>query len=153
MTARLASYADLDAWVGTLGEEDSAASPDDTRLLMVALCQTFADKLDPAQLRCLEAAGRLDDQSEGQDRADWETVNRRVDRETPRRMPEARVPSIVHLPPDQARNRLVFAACVTDPGPLDGQLAEYLLLWAEEAEIPIDQCAAVLRAHVPELRL
>jgi hypothetical protein len=67
-------------------------------------------------------------------------------------MPESRLPSIMRLPPDQARNRLVFAACVTDPGSLDGHLAEYLSLWAEEAEIPIDQCVAVFRAHVRELR-
>lgn len=152
MPRRLASYADLEAWAGTLADGYAAAVPDDTRLLLVDMCRSFADKLDAVQLRCLAAAGRLNEQTGGQDREDWRTINRRVDREAPRLVPEARLPSIVHLPPDQARNRLVFAACVTNLGPLDWQLGEYLVLWAEDAEIPIDQCVEVFRAHVSELR-
>ena len=148
----LTSYADLDAWVSGFGDGHLAASPEQTRALLIGLCRIFAEKLDPAQLRCLELAGRTDER-DAQDKADRAMISRRIGQEMPRLVPDARLSTIVHLPPDQARNRLVFAACVAEDGPLDGSLAEYLPLWAEDAEIPIDQCVAVFRAHVPELGL
>ncbi|MEO6214760.1 MAG: hypothetical protein ABIO86_01910 [Sphingomonas sp.] len=146
----LTSYADLDAWVSGFGDGHLAASPEQTRALLIGLCRIFAEKLDLAQLRCLELAGRSDE-LDARDKADRELISRRIAQETPRLVPDARLSTIVHLPPDQARNRLVFAACVAEDGPLDWSLAEYLPLWAEDAEIPIDQCLAVFRAHVPEL--
>jgi hypothetical protein len=140
----------LDAWAGTLDIADVAATADQTHALLVALCRTFADKLDPIQLRCLEAAGVPRDARDAAQRLDHEQIFRRIGQETPRIMPEARLPAIVHLPANQARNRLLFAACVAEEGPLDWQLAEYLPIWAEDAEIPIAECVAVFRAYVPK---
>ena len=148
MTPGSSGYAILDAWAASLECDDIVATPEQTRGLIIALCRTFEDRLDTVQRRCLAVADPIGDQSSAGELADWTIINQRIGDETPRLTSEARLPSIVHLPPDQARNRLVFAACVADSGPLDWQLIEYLSLWAEDAEIPPDQCLDIFRHHV-----
>ena len=149
MTPGSSDYATLDAWAGSLGNDDIIATAEQGRALVIALCRTFDDQLDAVQRRCLAVAGRFGDQCTAEELADWTVVKHRIGEETPRLISETRLPSVVHLPPDQARNRLVFAACVAEPGPVDWQLIEYLSLWAEDAEIPIEQCLDIFRDHIP----
>ena len=149
MTPGSSDYATLDAWAGSLGSGDIIATAEQGRALVIALCRTFDDQLDAVQRRCLAVAGRFGEQCTAKELADWAVVNRRIGEETPRLISETRLPSIVHLPPDQARNRLVFAACVAEAGPVDWQLIEYLSLWAEDAEIPIERCLNIFRDHIP----
>ena len=149
MPDRFASYADLDAWAGSFDIGQIIATPDQASALLVGLCRIFADQLDSIQLRCLEAAILPSDEPGTGIDADRKEVSRRIGQETPRLMPGARLSSIYHLTPDQARNRLVFAASVAARDPLDWYGAEFVVLWAEEAEIPISRCLAVFRDHVP----
>ena len=150
MSPKLTSYADLDAWVSGFGDGHLAASPEQTRALLIGLCRIFAEKLDPAQLRCLKLAGRSDE-LDARDKADRAMISQRIGQETPRLLPDARLSTIVHLPPDQARHRLLFTAWVAEEGQLEWSLAESLHVWGCEAESPTDQCVAVFRATVTEL--
>jgi hypothetical protein len=146
---RFASYADLDAWAGSFDVGQIIATPDQTTALLVGLCRTFADQLDVIQLRCLDAAMLPGSEPEVGVIADRKEISRRIGQETPGLVPGVRLSSIVHLPPDQARNRLVFAACVAERDPLDWYVAEFVALWAEDAAIPIAKCLSTFREHVP----
>jgi hypothetical protein len=114
-----------DAWIAL----DAAQ----TTAFELSICAYFLDQLDPAQRRCVRTG--IDGARDSVAEDDLHHVTRGIDNESNR------------LSPAQARNRLVFAACVAAQSPLDWQVAEYLALWSEQAQIPFTEFQAILRKH------
>ncbi len=128
-----ADHAGYAAWSKDWPSEWIALDPGLVPAFLLSICSCFSDQLDPTQNRVVRAA--LDAApypSLSEDKAD---IFRGISLET------------YPLSVDQARNRLVFAACVATDGPLDWELGEYLASWCASAEIPFTEFEEILRKH------
>jgi hypothetical protein len=141
--ARPSSYAELMDWANGLADEHIAADADRTQALILEAVRSFESRLDEVQLRCLRCCERRlrGEQPIPSEEQACEGVARRLSDERPK---------AGRWPPDQARNRLVFAASTTSRGQLDWQVAEYLVTWMEDAEISFPVAMAAFARHVPE---
>lgn len=132
-----ANHAGYEAWAFDWPSDWIALDATQTTAFKLSICASFIDLLDPARRRCVLAAIEGNAALSSDD--DEQVVLVGIGSESN------------PLSPEQARNRLVFAACLAMPSPLDWQLAEYLAMWSEQAEIPFTEFQAILlKHHVPE---
>ena len=133
MTRNGAGYEELNLWASRLPDDVVVADAGEVFELVRSLCREIADELDDVQKRCLTSpfGENADEEAAGM-------VFRRLALERP---------VGGRLPPDQARNRLVFILTVR-PSPLNWELAEYLVAWAEQAGIPAPVALRLLRSTV-----